>query len=112
MLGDADVVVIHGGVGTIRAALSMKKRVVVVPRRSIYGEHVDDHQMEIVSAFAEGGYVAPCYDLNCLSEAIRDAARRSFSYFDPMPCTIEEEISKRALDWGFKIDIQEEEKLS
>ena len=40
MLGDADVVVVHGGIGTIRSALSIGAKVVVVPRRAVYGEHV------------------------------------------------------------------------
>lgn len=101
MLAAADVAVVHGGVGTMRSALSLDARVVAVPRRASYGEHVDDHQLEIVSAFAEGDYIVPCYDIDRLVEAIEEAANRSFQRFEPAPCTIEDEISDLATSWGF-----------
>lgn len=97
----ADVAVVHGGVGTIRTALSLKTKVVAVPRMTIYGEHVDDHQREIVAAFAESGYIVPCYELDCLTEAIEDVIHRDFPLFDPEPCAIEEEIAQMVDKWGF-----------
>lgn len=102
MLAAADVAVVHGGVGTIRSALSLGAKVVAVPRRVSYGEHVDDHQLEIVAAFAEGGYIVPCYDMGQLLEAIEEARRRAFARFEPEPCTIEETLSKLVSQWGFK----------
>lgn len=101
MLDAADVAVVHGGVGTMRTALSLGARVVAVPRRASYGEHVDDHQLEIVSAFAEGDFIVPCYDTDKLVEAIEKAAIHSFRRFEPAPCTIEDEISDLAASWGF-----------
>jgi UDP-N-acetylglucosamine transferase subunit ALG13 len=41
---EADVVVSHGGPGTIMLALTHGKRPIVVPRSASLGEHVDDHQ--------------------------------------------------------------------
>lgn len=102
MLENSDVVVTHGGVGTIRSALSEGAKVVAVPRSAVYGEHVDDHQTEIVSAFAEGGFILPCYDPSMITEAIREAFRKEFPRFNPEPCGIEEEISRLASDWGFE----------
>lgn len=102
MLAAADVAVVHGGVGTIRSALSLGARVVAVPRRESFGEHVDDHQLEIVSAFAEGGYIVPCYDTTRLSNAVSEAAQRTFLSFNPGDCTIEEALSKFVSQWGFK----------
>jgi hypothetical protein len=49
-LDAADAVVIHGGSGTIRDALAAGHRPVVVPRLQRYGEHVNDHQLELVAA--------------------------------------------------------------
>ncbi len=43
----ADVVVAHAGVGTALAALEVGKCPVLVPRRGSWGEHVDDHQIQI-----------------------------------------------------------------
>ena len=101
MLGQADVAVVHGGVGTVRAALMLGTRVVAVPRIAAEGEHVDNHQKEIVAAFADGGYIIPCYDLTKLGDAIDEALRCDFARFDPAPCTIEEELSELVAKWGF-----------
>jgi UDP-N-acetylglucosamine transferase subunit ALG13 len=43
-LGDADVIVTHGGPGTITDARSCGRRPIVVPRDPRRGEHVDEHQ--------------------------------------------------------------------
>ncbi len=43
----ANVVVTHAGVGTILGLLEMGIYPVVIPRESQFGEHVDDHQLQI-----------------------------------------------------------------
>ncbi len=43
----ANIIITHGGVGSIMEALEANKQVIVVPRLAKYGEHVDDHQQEI-----------------------------------------------------------------
>ena len=57
MMDKADSVVCHAGVGTIMTALQAEHTPVVIPRRADRGEHVDDHQMDIASRFAERGLV-------------------------------------------------------
>jgi len=44
---EADVVVSHAGVGSALAAMQAGRRALFVPRRRSYGEHVDDHQVEM-----------------------------------------------------------------
>lgn len=51
----ADVVVTHGGVGTILDCLDMGKRPVIVPRRMERGEHVDDHQLDFAKEIETSG---------------------------------------------------------
>ena len=63
-------IISHGGVGTILDAIKMKKKVIVVPRLKEYGEHENNHQIEITDEFAKGGYIIPCKDLNNLGSAI------------------------------------------
>lgn len=46
----ADVVVSHSGVGSALEILAAGKVPILVPRRSLRGEHVDDHQEQIASA--------------------------------------------------------------
>lgn len=58
----SSLVICHGGTGAIVSALKENKKVIVVPRRSEYGEHVDNHQFEIVKRFEKLGFIEPCYD--------------------------------------------------
>ena len=43
----------HGGVGTIMSAINLGKKIIVVPRLKKYKEHVNDHQLDIVSEFSK-----------------------------------------------------------
>lgn len=61
-MGACDVVVTHGGTGAIIGAVKSGKKVIAVPRLSVYGEHVDDHQVEIVRQFGEMRLIEPCMD--------------------------------------------------
>lgn len=54
---EADSVVCHAGVGTIMTALKAGHTPVVIPRQAQHGEHVDDHQRDIATRFAERGLV-------------------------------------------------------
>lgn len=57
LIKQASIIVTHSGVGTIIAALKEKKTVVVVPRLSKYGEHIDDHQIQIAKSFEKQNMV-------------------------------------------------------
>jgi UDP-N-acetylglucosamine transferase subunit ALG13 len=56
-MGRVDSVVCHAGVGTIMTALKAGHRPVVIPREARFDEHVDDHQLDIATRFAERGLV-------------------------------------------------------
>lgn len=56
-LGEAAVVVCHGGPGTIMMAASGGLRPIVVPRRQSLGEHVDDHQVAFTRRMVEDGTI-------------------------------------------------------
>ena len=49
-IDEADLVICHGGVGTIVSCLNKNKKVLAVPRLSKYKEHQNDHQLQIVNA--------------------------------------------------------------
>jgi UDP-N-acetylglucosamine transferase subunit ALG13 len=53
----ADSVVCHAGVGTIMTALQAGHTPTVIPRQARYGEHVDNHQLDIATRFAERGLI-------------------------------------------------------
>jgi len=54
---ESKLVVCHGGVGSIFTALQKSKKVLVVPRLSKYGEHINDHQLEICEQLEKDGYI-------------------------------------------------------
>jgi UDP-N-acetylglucosamine--N-acetylmuramyl-(pentapeptide) pyrophosphoryl-undecaprenol N-acetylglucosamine transferase len=53
----ADIVITHAGVASIVDAVRTGHRPIVVPRRQHLGEHVDDHQLQIVNVLEEIGIV-------------------------------------------------------
>ena len=48
---NADIVITHGGTGAIIGAVKKGKKVIAVPRLAKYGEHVDDHQLQLIEQF-------------------------------------------------------------
>lgn len=54
---EADVVVSHAGIGTALAAFEVGKSPLLVPRRSSWAEHVDDHQTQIASELRSRGLI-------------------------------------------------------
>ena len=62
LLRRADLVVCHGGTGSLITALREGCRIVAVPRRFARGEHYDDHQAEITDAFAARGLIETAQD--------------------------------------------------
>jgi len=69
-LENCTFVITHGGTGTIIKALRKGKRVIAVPRLKKYGEHVDDHQKEIISTFSEKNLIYGLDDINQLEGAV------------------------------------------
>ena len=67
----ARVVVCHGGEGSIITAIEQGTPVISVPRLKKYGEHNNNHQLEIVHAMAEEGKIVAVYDVNELEDALR-----------------------------------------
>ncbi len=76
LLRDADLVVCHGGTGSLITALREGCRVVAMPRRYARGEHYDDHQAEIVRAFADRGLIGIADTVDELAAALVAARSR------------------------------------
>lgn len=60
----ADVVITHGGTGAIIGAVKKKKKVIAVPRLKKYGEHVDDHQIQLIGQFKNLNLIYACEDMD------------------------------------------------
>ena len=59
---EARIVITHAGVGTIIYGLSIDKTMIVAARLKKYGEHVNDHQLQILDTFSKDGSPAPPSD--------------------------------------------------
>lgn len=75
LVKDADIVITHGGTGSIIGPLKEDKIVIACARKSKYGEHVDDHQEELVSVFKEEGYILELSEENDLDTLIANSKK-------------------------------------
>ena len=69
----ADLIITHGGVGSIISSIKKEKKVIAVPRLHKYQEHVNDHQKQIVEAFDRKGYIIGVNSVKELEKAILKA---------------------------------------
>ena len=77
-ISKADTIIAHSGVGSIISSLKKEKKVIVYPRLAKYNEHVDDHQLDIASAFEKKRYVLCCYEDNELYKVLERSKNFDF----------------------------------
>lgn len=70
---EADLIITHGGVGSIIGALKYEKKIIVCPRLKKYGEHTNDHQLEITDNFSESGYICAFNENDDFGEVYKKA---------------------------------------
>lgn len=80
-INDCDLVITHGGTGVIITALCNSKKVVAIPRLAKYGEHVDDHQIQLIDEFKEANFIEPVYEVEELQQAINVAKNKQYSKY-------------------------------
>lgn len=68
--GQADLIITHGGVGSIVSSLKKEKKVIAIPRLHEYNEHVNNHQIEIIEKFNERGNIIGIKDVKELEQAV------------------------------------------
>lgn len=76
-----DLLITHGGVGTIVGALKQKKKIIAVARLKKYGEHTNDHQIQLVTNFAKEKYILGLVDFDSLDETLKQVKT-----FKPKKC--------------------------
>ena len=65
-LKECDILITHGGVGNILSGLKNNKKIIAAARLAKYGEHTNDHQLQIVNKFAKEGYILKLEDFSKL----------------------------------------------
>lgn len=81
VLRKSEMVITHGGTGTIIKAVKLSKKVIAVPRLKAFLEHVDDHQIQIINEFSEIGFLDKLEDLSNLNEAIINVRKHEFKEY-------------------------------
>src|SRR3989344_765621 len=71
----SSLIITHAGAGTIITAMSFGKKLIVVPRLKKFGEHTNDHQLELAHALEKEGKVIAVYDVENLGNAIAAAQK-------------------------------------
>lgn len=77
----AQLVITHGGTGAIIGAVKKAKKVIAVPRLAKYGEHVDDHQLQLIKQFDELNLICPCNDIEQLNAALEKVQHTDYEKY-------------------------------
>ena len=80
-LEKSELVITHGGTGIITNAIKMGKKVIAVPRKAKYGEHVDDHQLEICDELENNDYIVVCRDGDNLDDKISEILSKNLKKY-------------------------------
>ncbi len=75
--GWTDMIISHGGAGTIINAMLNRKKLVIVPRLKKFGEHTNDHQLDLAKALEEEGMALAVFEIGELGTAIKKAEKFS-----------------------------------
>lgn len=90
----ADIVITHGGTGAIIGAVKKGKKVIAIPRLARYGEHVDDHQLQLIAQFKEQNLICGLDDCGELEEGLRYVKSHEFNSYESNTQTIIDSIEK------------------
>lgn len=93
-MSKCDFVITHAGTGAIITALKSDKKVIAIPRLAKYGEHVDDHQIQLIDEFKELNFIEPVYEIDKLEQAIKDIGNKKYNKYVSNTDTIINDIEK------------------
>lgn len=91
-MGESDIVITHGGTGAIIGAVKKGKKVIAVPRLAKYGEHVDDHQLQLLAQFADMNIICSCNEIDKLGDCLISIENMNFREYQSNTMTIIEDI--------------------
>ncbi|WP_252312075.1 PssE/Cps14G family polysaccharide biosynthesis glycosyltransferase [Sinobaca sp. H24] len=80
LFDEARLIITHAGTGSVITGLKKKKKVIAAPRLEKYGEHNDDHQLQLTESFTEQGHILKWGEGDNLLELIHQSET-----FEPKP---------------------------
>ncbi len=97
-LDECNLLITHAGTGIIVNAVKRGKKVIATPRLARYGEHVDDHQIQLIQQFDELNFIEPLYDLDVLEIKLKEIKNKKYNKYisntDTIIASIIENIEK------------------
>jgi beta-1,4-N-acetylglucosaminyltransferase len=87
---NSDLIICHGGAGTLYNLLALKKKVISVPNL----QRKDKHQTDLIDRLSKEKYIISCYNLSELKTKILDAKNVCLKMYERPECRIAEEIIK------------------
>lgn len=72
---ECDLLITHGGVGSIITGLKNDKIVIAAARLAKYKEHTNDHQLQIIKNFSQSGYILALEDFDSLDKVLQKAKK-------------------------------------
>lgn len=75
LINECSLLITHGGVGTITTGLDNDKKVIAAARLEKYGEHINDHQLQIIENFTKEGYILSLDNFDELDLVIEKAKK-------------------------------------
>ncbi|MCM3116048.1 beta(1,3)galactosyltransferase EpsH [Neobacillus sp. MER 74] len=87
-MDECNVAITHGGTGAIIGAMKKGKKVIAVPRLAQFGEHVDDHQTQILKQFDGMGMISACYEVENLEKHYKNLQKTEFNGYQSNTNTI------------------------
>lgn len=98
LISECDILITHGGVGSIITGLKNNKKVIAAARLEKYSEHENDHQLQIIENFTKEGYILSLDNFDDLDKVLAKAKKfRPKNYESNSPTfikLIESEINK------------------
>jgi len=98
LMDKSDLVITHGGAGSILSAIKKDKTVIAAARLKKYKEHTNDHQRQLIREFSDKGYILELRDFNKLDKLLEKAKvfkpRKFLSNTDNMIALISDYIEK------------------
>lgn len=93
-MDEADLIITHAGTGVIVNAVKKGKKVIGVPRLKEYGEHVDNHQIQLIKEFENLNFIEAVYDIENIEEALKNVILKKYNKYESNTDVILESIEK------------------
>ena len=100
-MAKAELVILHGGAGSVINAIRAGQVPIIVPRRAEFAEHINDHQVEFAQQLAKQGRVVLVENPSELPLAVPKAKglrnqRTKGDVLPPLVVTIKELLRSQA----------------